>query len=81
MLDEATSALDSESEQLIQSALQNLMKGRTAIVIAHRLSTVASLDRIVVLKNGEIAEDGRHSDLLAKGGEYADLWARQTRMK
>ena len=81
VLDEATSALDSESEQLIQAALQNLMKGRTSIVIAHRLSTVASLDRIVVLKNGEIAEDGTHQALLEKGGEYAGLWARQTRMK
>ena len=79
VLDEATSALDSESEQLIQSALQNLMKGRTAIVIAHRLSTVASLDRIVVLKNGAIVEDGLHRDLIAGKGEYADLWARQTR--
>ena len=79
VLDEATSALDSESEQLIQNALQNLMQGRTAIVIAHRLSTVASLDRIVVLKNGKIAEDGVHSELLKNGGEYADLWTRQTR--
>lgn len=78
VLDEATSALDSESEQLIQAALQNLMKGRTAIVIAHRLSTVASLDRIVVLKNGRIAEDGVHADLVKKNGEYADLWTRQT---
>ena len=78
VLDEATSALDSESEQLIQAALQNLMKGRTAIVIAHRLSTVASLDRIVVLKNGRIIEDGVHDELLKKGGEYAGLWARQT---
>ncbi len=81
VLDEATSALDSESEQLIQTALQNLMKGRTAIVIAHRLSTVASLDRIVVLKNGEITEDGTHRDLLSKGGDYADLWAKQTGMQ
>ena len=78
ILYEATSALDSESEQLIQAALQNLMKGRTAIVIAHRLSTVASLDRIVVLKNGEIVEDGVHSELIAAGGEYAALWERQT---
>ena len=78
VLDEATSALDSESEQLIQAALQNLMKGRTSIVIAHRLSTVASLDRIVVLRGGEIVEDGVHSDLIAAGGEYADLWERQT---
>ena len=79
VLDEATSALDSESEQLIQSALQNLMKGRTSIVIAHRLSTVASLDRIVVLKNGKVVEDGMHRDLIAGSGEYADLWSRQTR--
>ncbi|MBR6158951.1 MAG: ABC transporter ATP-binding protein, partial [Lachnospiraceae bacterium] len=78
VLDEATSALDSESEQLIQAALQNLMKGRTAIVIAHRLSTVASLDRIVVLKCGRIVEDGIHADLVKKNGEYADLWTRQT---
>ena len=78
VLDEATSALDSESEQLIQAALQNLMKGRTSIVIAHRLSTVASLDRIVVLREGEIVEDGTHAELIAADGEYADLWARQT---
>ena len=78
ILDEATSALDSESEQLIQAALQNLMKGRTSIVIAHRLSTVASLDRIVVLREGEIVEDGTHAELIAADGEYADLWARQT---
>ena len=57
---------------------QNLMKGRTSIVIAHRLSTVASLDRIVVLRNGEIVEDGVHSQLIEAGGEYADLWERQT---
>ena len=79
VLDEATSALDSESEQLIQAALQNLMKGRTSIVIAHRLSTVASLDRIVVLREGEIVEDGVHSELIAAGGEYADLWERRDR--
>lgn len=78
VLDEATSALDSESEQLIQQALENLMRGRTSIVIAHRLSTVASLDRIVVLAHGAIVEDGTHEELLAEGGEYADLWNRQT---
>ena len=78
ILDEATSALDSESERLIQAALTNLMKNRTSIVIAHRLSTVASLDRIVVLKDGQIVEDGRHHDLIGAGGEYAALWARQS---
>lgn len=81
VLDEATSALDSESEHLIQSALQRLMEGKTSIVIAHRLSTVASLDRIVVLKNGKIAEDGTHAQLLRENGEYAALWEKQTEMK
>lgn len=78
VLDEATSALDSESEALVQEALARLMEGRTTIVVAHRLSTVASLDRIVVLKDGRIVEDGPHADLVAKGGEYAHLWDRQT---
>lgn len=78
VLDEATSALESESERLIQDALENLMRGRTAIVVAHRLSTVASLDRIVVLSHGAIAEDGTHEELVAAGGEYASLWSRQT---
>lgn len=78
VLDEATSALDSESERMIQEALGNLMEGRTSIVIAHRLSTVSRLDRIVVLKDGVIIEDGRHEDLVRNGGEYAGLWERQT---
>ena len=78
VLDEATSALDSESERLVQEALGRLMAGRTSIVVAHRLSTVASLDRIVVLSDGRIAEDGPHADLIAQGGEYALLWGRQT---
>ncbi len=79
VLDEATSALDSESEALIQDALNTLMKGRTSIVIAHRLSTVASLDRIVVLENGKIVEQGKHSELLAKpDGVYHKLWSRQS---
>jgi ATP-binding cassette subfamily B protein len=79
VLDEATSALDSESEGLIQDALQKLMKGRTSVVIAHRLSTVASLDRIVVLEGGQIVESGSHQYLLRKGGAYAKLWNRQTK--
>lgn len=78
VLDEATSALDSESEKLVQDALEKLMQGRTSIVVAHRLSTVASLDRIVVLDQGKIVEDGPHSELIAQGGEYAQLWSRQT---
>ncbi|WP_102372591.1 ABC transporter ATP-binding protein [Enorma phocaeensis] len=78
VLDEATSALDSESEKLIQDALENLMRGRTSLVIAHRLSTVAALDRIVVIRDGEIVEDGRHEDLIRAGGEYAQLWSRQS---
>lgn len=78
VLDEATSALDSESEALVQEALENLMRGRTSIVVAHRLSTVAALDRIVVLADGEIVEDGTHVQLVEAGGEYANLWSRQT---
>ena len=78
ILDEATSALDSESEALIQSALRELIKGRTAIVIAHRLSTVMDLDRIIVLKDGKIAEVGSHAELLKASGAYAKLWSRQS---
>ena len=78
VLDEATSALDSESERLIQDALERLMRGRTSIVVAHRLSTVASLDRIVVLSHGIIVEDGTHEGLVEAGGEYARLWSRQS---
>jgi ATP-binding cassette subfamily B protein len=78
ILDEATSALDSESERLIQQALKTLLQGRTAFVIAHRLSTVRDADRIVVIKEGEIGEVGSHAELLARGGYYASLVARQT---
>ncbi len=78
VLDEATSALDSESEKLIQDALEKLMKGRTSIVVAHRLSTIAHLDRIVVLNKGKIVEMGSHAQLLKQKGLYAKLWAHQS---
>lgn len=78
VLDEATSALDTTSEHHIQEALRELMSGRTTIVIAHRLSTVREMDRIVVLENGRIAEGGSHSELLEKNGIYAGFWNRQT---
>jgi ATP-binding cassette subfamily B multidrug efflux pump len=78
VLDEATSALDSEVEAAIQQNLEKLMAGKTVIAIAHRLSTIAHLDRLVVMEHGRIAEQGTHAELLAKGGIYADLWARQS---
>jgi ATP-binding cassette subfamily B protein len=78
LLDEATSALDSESEALIQGALWTMMEGRTAIAVAHRLSTVAGMDRLVVLDRGRVVEQGTHAELLARGGGYAKLWQRQS---
>jgi ABC-type transport system involved in Fe-S cluster assembly fused permease/ATPase subunit len=77
ILDEATSALDTATEQEIQAALDFVSKGRTTLVIAHRLSTVVGADEIIVLKNGEIAERGRHTDLLTQKGLYASMWDRQ----
>jgi ATP-binding cassette, subfamily B, bacterial len=80
VLDEATSALDSESESLVQEALWNLMEGTTALVVAHRLATIARLDRIVVLDRGRIVEQGTHAELLRAGhsGVYSRLWAHQS---
>ncbi len=78
ILDEATSALDSEVEAAIQENLYRLMEGKTVIAIAHRLSTIAAMDRLVVMDKGEIIEEGTHDALVAKGGLYAQLWARQS---
>ena len=77
ILDEATAHLDSENEQLVHAALQTALKGRTSIVIAHRLSTVREADQILVLEKGSIVERGTHDELVAKGGLYADLYNRQ----
>ena len=77
ILDEATSALDNESERYIQDALSDLMKDRTTLVIAHRLSTVENADKILVLRDGEIVESGKHADLLAAGKDYAALYQMQ----
>lgn len=78
LLDEATSALDSESELLVQQALWELMEGRTALVVAHRLSTVAGMDRLVVLDHGRVVEEGTHEELLCAQGTYAQLWRHQS---
>ena len=79
ILDEATSALDSRTEAAIQATLRKATAGRTTLVVAHRLSTIADAEEILVLKAGRIVERGRHEDLLAAGGEYAALWRRQSR--
>ncbi|MDX1764790.1 MAG: ATP-binding cassette domain-containing protein, partial [bacterium] len=77
ILDEATSALDSESEQMVQEAINTLMSGRTTFVIAHRLSTIVGADRILVIQDGRIAESGSHTELLQQGGIYKQLYETQ----
>jgi subfamily B ATP-binding cassette protein MsbA len=81
ILDEATSALDSESEQMVQKALEVLMRNRTTFVIAHRLTTIQNADRILVLEEGKIVEDGPHDELISKGGIYHHLWSLQFRQE
>jgi subfamily B ATP-binding cassette protein MsbA len=78
ILDEATSSLDSESEHLVQMALNNVMKNKTSLVIAHRLSTIQKADNILVLDKGKIIESGKHKDLMDKGGIYSNLVRMQT---
>ena len=73
ILDEATSALDTESEQLVQKALENMMQNRTSVVIAHRLSTIKNADTILVLHKGEIVEQGKHDELMSGDGVYKKL--------
>jgi len=74
ILDEATSSVDTETERAIQENLRRWTAGRTALIIAHRLSTIRNADRILVLRDGRLAEEGTHDALIAKGGTYADLW-------
>ena len=78
ILDEATSALDTQTERSIQDSLREMGQGRSVIMIAHRLSTIADADQIIVLENGRIVEQGRHEELLARGGRYAQMWERQS---
>ena len=73
LLDEATAALDTESEQLVQQSLEQFRHGKTAILVAHRLATVVHADKILVIQDGHVVEEGTHKDLLQKGGIYSDL--------
>jgi ATP-binding cassette subfamily B protein len=79
ILDEATSALDNTTEVLIQQSLDDLCRGRTTLVVAHRLSTIRNADEIVVVLDGEISERGTHDELIARGGTYSDLYSLQFR--
>lgn len=76
---EATSAVDTETESKIQEALRRLGRNRTTFIVAHRLSTIINADRILVVNDGEILEDGTHESLISAGGKYADLWSKQVR--
>lgn len=77
LFDEATSALDARTEKKVLAALSALAQGRTSLFVAHRLSTAAACDQIVVLEGGKVVESGSHTELLMRGGRYAELWARQ----
>ena len=77
VLDEATSSIDTQTEQLIQDAIDHLLKDRTSFLIAHRLSTIRKADLILVVRDGKIVEQGKHQELLAKGGYYHDLYSKQ----
>jgi ATP-binding cassette subfamily B protein len=81
ILDEATSSVDTETEMIIQDALQELLKNRTALIVAHRLSTIRNVDRILVIHKGEVWEQGTHEKLLAQGGLYARLYDLQYRFR
>jgi len=81
LLDEATSSLDEANQEVVMQSLEGLMQGRTSLIIAHRLSTIATADKIVVLKSGELLEQGTHDELMAKGGYYSDAWGTATSTK